>query len=123
MPTPVQVAVDMVNHPPHYNSHPSGVQAIEIGRHLSADWFNAFKYIFRCDHKNGREDVDKARWYAEDAVQHNMPVRAPSWSKTENTKLVKVINAEPDLQKRQFYWAILEQRPQNALAHIKGMLA
>jgi hypothetical protein len=50
-------------------------------------------------------------------------VHAPSWSKTEATKLIRVINAEPELQKRRFYWAILEQRPQDALACIKGMLA
>lgn len=36
---------DVINKAQHYNSHPSGVEAIEICRYLTGDWFNAFKYV------------------------------------------------------------------------------
>ena len=55
--------VDMVNHPPHYNGHPSGVECIEVTELLPFNLGNAFKYVFRHRAKNGREDLEKARWY------------------------------------------------------------
>ncbi|MGH8433696.1 MAG: DUF3310 domain-containing protein [Pseudomonas sp.] len=54
---------DMVNHPPHYNGHPSGVECIEVTERLPFSLGNAFKYVFRHRTKNGREDLQKARWY------------------------------------------------------------
>lgn len=56
-------AADMVNHPPHYNGHPSGVECIEVTEQLPFNLGNAFKYVFRHRAKNGREDLEKARWY------------------------------------------------------------
>lgn len=56
-------AADMVNHPPHYNGHPSGVECIEVTEQLPFNLGNAFKYVFRHRAKNGREDLHKARWY------------------------------------------------------------
>ena len=53
----------MVNHPPHYNSHPSGVECIEVTERLPFNLGNAFKYVFRHRAKNGRQDLEKARWY------------------------------------------------------------
>lgn len=53
-----------VDHPAHYNSHPSGVEAIEIAERLSFNLGNAIKYLMRRKHK-GREleDLQKALWY------------------------------------------------------------
>ena len=31
--------------------------------------FNAIKYLSRANHKNGKEDVAKAKWYIERAYQ------------------------------------------------------
>lgn len=58
-------AMDNINHPPHYNQHPSGVEAIDICEHLSFNVGNAIKYLFRCGHKtpDGLEDLKKAQWY------------------------------------------------------------
>lgn len=55
---------DMVNHPPHYTAHPSGVECIEITEWFGFNLGNAIKYIWRADEK-GREieDLRKARWY------------------------------------------------------------
>lgn len=38
---------DMVNHPPHYTSDPSGVECITITRHRSFNVGNAIKYLWR----------------------------------------------------------------------------
>jgi hypothetical protein len=55
---------DNVNHPEHYNSHPSGVECIEITEHMNFCLGNAVKYIWRASLKgNEVEDLRKARWY------------------------------------------------------------
>lgn len=62
--------VDMVNHPPHYKSHPSGIECIEVVRHMSFNIGNAIKYIWRCEDKNNKlEDLKKALWYIQDEIQ------------------------------------------------------
>jgi len=56
--------VDIVNHPPHYTSHPSGVECITITEHMSFTLGNVVKYVWRADLKGeGIEDLEKARWY------------------------------------------------------------
>jgi len=55
---------DTVNHPPHYNAHPSGVECIQITEHMGFCLGNAIKYIWRADMKGSAlEDLEKARWY------------------------------------------------------------
>lgn len=56
--------VDIINHPPHYTSHPSGIECIQVTEHMSFTLGNAVKYIWRADLKNDKlEDLRKARWY------------------------------------------------------------
>jgi hypothetical protein len=63
---------DMVNHPAHYKSE-SGLEAIDVIEAFTADLKggeavctgNALKYICRWKHKNGVEDLKKAKWYLE----------------------------------------------------------
>jgi hypothetical protein len=55
---------DLVNHPPHYTSHPSGIECIQITEHMGFNLGNALKYIWRADLKNDAiEDLKKALWY------------------------------------------------------------
>jgi len=55
---------DPINHPSHYTSHPSGVEAIVICEHMSFCVGNAVKYMFRHGLKtNAIEDLKKSRWY------------------------------------------------------------
>lgn len=64
------VEYDPVNHPRHYKSHPSGVECIEITRHMGFNLGNAMKYIWRADTKgNAIEDLRKAAWYIEDEIK------------------------------------------------------
>ena len=66
---------DNVNHPSHYEASTS-IECIEA-MELMFDFYdvqqfclcNAFKYIWRHKHKNGLEDLDKAQWYINHAVQ------------------------------------------------------
>lgn len=53
-----------VVHPKHYNSHPSGVECIDIAEHLSFNLGNALKYLWRLHHKGEpKEQIEKALFY------------------------------------------------------------
>ena len=62
---------DMVNHPPHYTQ--GEIECIEaikyINNKLHTEGYegyclgNFIKYIWRCNYKNGWEDIDKAIFY------------------------------------------------------------
>jgi len=68
--TTPHVDVDPVNHPPHYNAHPSGIECIEVIRHMTFNLGNAVKYIWRADHKHATvQDLKKAIWYIEDEIK------------------------------------------------------
>jgi len=57
---------DLVNHPPHYTGHPSGVECITITEHMGFNLGNAVKYVWRADLKgDALEDLRKAVWYVE----------------------------------------------------------
>lgn len=61
---------DLVNHPPHYKAHPSGIECIEITRHMNFNLGNAMKYIWRADEKgNDIQDLEKAAWYIQDEIK------------------------------------------------------
>lgn len=60
---------DMVNSPPHYTDHPSGLEAIDITRHMNFNRGNAVKYIWRAGKKDDAiEDLRKAIYYLEDEI-------------------------------------------------------
>lgn len=55
---------DPVNHPIHYTSHPSGIEAILIAEHENFCIGNAIKYLLRRKYKGEElEDLRKAAWY------------------------------------------------------------
>ena len=63
-------APDLVNHPPHYKAHPSGVECIEITEHMNFCRGNAVKYIWRAGEKGSEiEDLKKARWYLDREIK------------------------------------------------------
>lgn len=60
---------DMVNHPPHYKDE-SGIECIEVTKHMSFCGGNCFKYLYRAGKKGSTvEDLKKAKWYAERACE------------------------------------------------------
>ena len=63
-----KTANDVVNHPTHYTQGEieciDAMKAAFGANELSVYCkIAAFKYIWRCEHKNGTEDVKKAVWY------------------------------------------------------------
>lgn len=81
---------DMVNHPLHYTSDPSGVECIQITRHRNFNIGNAIKYLWRAglkleeaatpiegvpylaarkvSHAKQIEDLQKAIFYINDEI-------------------------------------------------------
>lgn len=68
---------DMVSHPPHYQSE-AGLEVIDVIKAFTADLKgieatdtgNIIKYICRWNHKNGLEDLKKAKWYLEHLIKN-----------------------------------------------------
>lgn len=55
-----------VDHPRHYNEHPSGVECIDVVEGLTFNMGNAIKYLWRAGLKESEppgKDFDKAVWY------------------------------------------------------------
>jgi hypothetical protein len=64
------VVEDNINHPKHYTSHPSGVECIDITKHMDFLLGNAFKYIWRYDLKEDKiEDLEKAIFYIKTKIE------------------------------------------------------
>lgn len=64
--------MDLVNHPPHYTSHPSGIEAIQVTRHMNFNLGNAMKYLWRAglkDQSKTIEDLQKAVFYINDEIK------------------------------------------------------
>lgn len=69
--TELRITVDQVNHPEHYTSHPSGIEAIEITRHMTFNLGNALKYVWRAglkDESKTIQDLEKAIFYIKDEI-------------------------------------------------------
>ena len=70
-----EYAEDTVNHPSHYNyGEIETIDFIEqVTKHYNPNVAyhigNAIKYLARSPHKNGKEDVEKAKWYIERAFE------------------------------------------------------
>lgn len=67
-------ASDAVNHPPHYTQ--GGVECIDALQAATINLSgieavctaNAIKYLWRWKQKNGKQDLEKARWYIEKLI-------------------------------------------------------
>jgi len=70
-----------VNHPRHYNQHPSGIECIDVVEHMSFNIGNAIKYLWRAGLKDNAlnsskaafekeiEDMHKAIWYIQREIE------------------------------------------------------
>ena len=67
----------MVDHPPHYQSE-TGLEVIDVIEAFTfdlkgieaTDTGNILKYMCRWGHKNGLQDLKKARWYLNHLINH-----------------------------------------------------
>lgn len=62
-------AEDPIN-PAHYRRHPSGIECIEVTRHMNFNVGNAIKYLWRyMDKGDPVENLKKAQWYLDDEIR------------------------------------------------------
>jgi hypothetical protein len=86
---------EKVNHPKHYNNHPSGVEAIDVIQYMNFCLGNAFKYVYRYKDKNGIEDLKKAVWYLE--KQKTVMLKAHlAITHTATSDFYRILHHEPD---------------------------
>ena len=71
----VNAVADLINEPPHYISD-NGIECFDamvasqgVYAVISFCECNVFKYIWRYRKKNGLEDLKKAQWYLNKAVE------------------------------------------------------
>jgi len=70
--------MEVVDHPRHYNDHPSSVECIDVVEHFTFNVGNAVKYCWRAGLKEQLGDTEgearirdlkKARWYLDREIQ------------------------------------------------------
>ena len=69
--------VDMVSHPPHYQSE-TGLEVIDVIKAFTSNLKgfeavatgNVLKYMCRWKKKNGIIDLQKAKWYLDHLIEH-----------------------------------------------------
>jgi hypothetical protein len=65
---------ESIEHPTHYNEHPSGIECITIVQHFEFNIGNAIKYLWRAGLKEGTDyetDLLKAREYIDFELARN----------------------------------------------------
>lgn len=72
-----QRILNNVNHPSHYAGSCS-IECIDVMKLIFGEenvsifcMINSFKYLWRWEHKNGIEDLNKALWYLNEAAKQN----------------------------------------------------
>ena len=68
---------DMVNFPPHYNEHPSGIECIQITEHMGFNLGNAVKYTramqnARIEIGGKREGLENLYYVRDNGIGFNM---------------------------------------------------
>lgn len=86
---------EAVNHPKHYNEHPSGVECVDLVEWLDFNTGSALKYLWRAGLKPGEEtlrDLKKSEWYFARAIVHDTLLISPG-RMTEVTSLAQRVYA------------------------------
>ena len=87
---------ETVNHPPHYNAHPTGVEAIDICEHFNYNVGNAIKYLWRAGLKGDViEDLRKAEWFVHREIERREKEAVKSIRKSTD---VPSLELPPEIQ-------------------------
>lgn len=98
-------ASDIINNPPHYShSDIEPIKAIEAWK-LTFNLGNVVKYIARHKHKNGLEDLKKARWYLDREI-NNYEIRDQQSAQFAKSRAVGIagVYKEPAYLGPEFGW-------------------
>lgn len=110
------VTGDAVNHPKHYD-HPSGVECMDIVRHLPFNLGNAVKYLWRAGRKDPAktiEDYQKAVFYLKDESERMGVMRK---SRPEFAEVIEV-SIHPSLAVKGLLFRVQDGRDGN----LEGLL-
>lgn len=67
-----------VDHPTHYNQHPTGVECIDIIEHFGFNIGTAIKHLWRSGLKGeALEDLRKAAWYIQREIERVEKLDSP----------------------------------------------
>lgn len=122
-----------VDHPKHYNLHPSGVECIDIAENMSFNLGNAFKYVFRRDDKgNSYQDLSKAEWYIRreisriERIFEHVPGAFiasihPALTATDLRKADRIIATEKNSYVADFYACLFTQCPIQDLDDLQSL--
>lgn len=105
---------DLVNNPKHYATDSSGVECIQIKRKMSANLGDSFKYCWRVGKKwDDKQDLEKALWYINDAIEHDVPVWLDDGVDLETEALIQQVLKHREGWQYMFinalYWSDLEE--------------
>lgn len=94
-----------INKSKHYNKHESGIETIEIIRHLPGDLANAWKYAMRYEDKDTPEkDILKLCYYLKDFKEHFIDI---------NNLCTTTIDVPIDVRKKMLL--VIETEPQKEI--------
>lgn len=81
---------EQVNHPKHYNDHPSGIECVDLAEQFNFNMGNAIKYFWRSGKKGPADiDVQKGLWYLK-REQHRLLTTSHTSTVWPATKLKNV---------------------------------
>jgi hypothetical protein len=106
--------MDEINHPAHYNAHPSGIECIDVAQHCQFSLGNALKYIWRFEHKNKDQGPDllKAKWYLRNVIETGQARVPPHKARL---LLQTVIDGETNLVRAEMLRLLTEGRIQECI--------
>lgn len=89
---------ELVDHPKHYNSHPSGIEAIDVAEGMTFNIGNILKYLWRMGHKDAQSiDMKKAIWYARREIDLRKRIKKDPLNEDMSVGMMKfVVNQETD---------------------------
>lgn len=112
---------DMVNNPPHYKDA-SGIECIEVTKHMQFCGGNCFKYLYRAGKKGSTvEDLKKAAWYADKAWENEEVVLIAPMRLIEKI----AVHREGNIKKAMLYvaedfWAMAERVIEDEIARLES---
>ena len=112
---------DMVNHPPHYKDA-SGIECIEVTKHMRFCGGNCFKYLYRAGKKGSTiEDLKKAIWYAERAWENEEVVLITPMRLIEQIAVHREGNIkEAMLYVAEDFWAMAKRSIEAEIARLES---
>ena len=121
------ITIENAVNPKHYTTHQSGIECIEITRHLSFNRGNAIKYLWRLGQKDdGNQELKKAIWYLNDEFNYFAGIveYTPFVTKLLDSKLDKLGLYQSEQQIELFNLIVFgdAKRLKRAIKIIEGML-